>query len=270
MEATTTRSTAPRNRLHGPASPGSSAAGSAQVARAGMTFGEFYQRFGGSFRTKNLCLVPNSLGGRMVFAARTLLGRAGKHSIVNKRLYAPPGKSALPGDFIRLDPWEAEYLFMMAAHAKKAIVEVGRFFGGSTFLMACANQKAPIYSIDIAPQDDARLKRFLTEHNVGQNLELIVGDSQRGVFPHIDEIDLLFVDGDHSYQGCTLDLENHYPKVVRGGHVLLHDCYFGCDVQNSVIDFTAKHNVNVVRSPHIIASHWHTSYGSMAHFSKAG
>jgi hypothetical protein len=38
--------------------------------------------------------------------------------------------------------------------AKRGILEIGRFNGGSLFLMACANPAVSIYSIEIAPQDD--------------------------------------------------------------------------------------------------------------------
>ena len=126
----------------------------------------------------------------------------------------------------------------------------------------------PIYSIDIEPADDARLTRYLKRHECGENVKLIVGDSQRTDYPAVKDFDLLFIDGDHSCQGCLSDLENWYPKLQPGGHVILHDCYFGSEVQDAVVDFVQRHDVEIVRSPYIIKSHWQTSYGSMVHFIK--
>jgi len=37
-------------------------------------------------------------------------------------------------------------------------------------------------------------------------------------------IDLLFIDGDHSYNGALADLRNFAPFVASGGYLLLHDC----------------------------------------------
>jgi hypothetical protein len=39
-------------------------------------------------------------------------------------------------------------------------------------------------------------------------LFLIVGDSEKGRFPDIRPYDLLFIDDDHSYQGCSADIAN--------------------------------------------------------------
>ena len=161
-----------------------------------MQYREFHRRFGGSYRTKNLVLWPASLVGVSRWIYRFPRERI---SPVNKPPYALPARSGIPREFIRLDPWEAEYLFMLASRARSTIVEIGRFNGGSTFLIACANDRVPIWSIDIDPQDDERLKEHLTAHTVGANLTLIIGDSQTAKQPPITDIDLLFIDGDHSY-----------------------------------------------------------------------
>ncbi len=232
-----------------------------------MEYAEFYRRFGGSYRRRHLMRIPARLGARWLWVLRALFQRDFDRTLGKIPFVLPP-ESELPLKFIRLDPWEGEYLFMMGSLARKRIVEVGRFNGGSSFLLACANPKAPIHSVDIAPQDDDRLRRCLANAGVGSNLELIVGDSQRDAYPEIHDVDLLFIDGDHSYEGCTRDLENWYPKLVPGGHVLLHDCYFGSEVLDSVVDFTAQHDVEVIRSPYQIASHWRSPPGSIAHFVK--
>jgi hypothetical protein len=40
------------------------------------------------------------------------------------------------------------------------------------------------------------------------------------------------------------------------------------EVQQAVLDFVSRHEVEVVRPPYIPSAHWHTSAGSIAHFIK--
>ena len=186
----------------------------------------------------------------------------------SKRLWLAPERSAMPKEFIRLSPWEMEYLFMIARRARCGIVEIGRLNGGSTFVMACAaSPDVRIYSIDIQPQDDGLLRRLFDDNGIGKNVELIVGDSQRGAYPQIGEIDLLFIDGDHTFEGCRRDLNNWYGRLVVNGHLLLHDVYMGrYGIQDAVADFMNDHpELQVIKSPFIGAHHWHYPAGSMAH-----
>jgi len=228
-----------------------------------MEYGEFYRKFGGSYRQKYLKKKVRSVGDALKFVQ----GKLNSH---NMREYAIPRRRNLPDNFIRQEPWEGEYLFYLAKHAKEGIVETGRFQGGSSFLMACANDAVPIHSIDIAPQNDAFLKEQFAKFNMGKNVDLIVGDSQKSKYAQIKKFDLLFIDGDHSYQGCTNDLENWFPSLSSGGHVILHDCYHGNEVKESVIDFVTKHRaqVQIVVSPYKNRQHWFYPEGSFAHFIK--
>jgi predicted O-methyltransferase YrrM len=223
-----------------------------------VRYEEFFARFGGALRTKNL-------------ARHTLLRMVGfggaKGDLPSFDL---PRTAALPRDFIRLCPWEAEYLFTVASHTRVGIIEIGRFNGGSCFLMSIAAPEVPIYSIDIAPRDDARLRTFFAANNVGSNVQLIIGDSRRTEYPQIGQADLLFIDGDHSYEGCLADLKNWYGRLVPGGHLVLHDCYTGSwGVQQAVLDFVADHpELESVQSPYIGPSYWRYPAGSIAHFVK--
>jgi len=35
--------------------------------------------------------------------------------------------------------------------------------------------------------------------------------------------DLVFIDADHSYEGCKADIQNYFPKVKKGGYIGGHD-----------------------------------------------
>ena len=183
--------------------------------------------------------------------------------------YNLPTASVIPPEYIRLEPWEMEYLYSVAKFAKKGIVELGRFNGGSTIVLSMANTKLKKYSIDIKPQDDDKCLRLLEQLNCNNNLNLIVGDSQKAKYDYIKSYDFLFVDGDHSYNGCLNDLNNWWDALEPGGHVILHDCYLGSEVQEATVDFLANKNVNIIISPYRGSEHWHNrASGSLCHFIK--
>jgi len=40
-----------------------------------------------------------------------------------------------------------------------------------------------------------------------------------------EPIEFLFIDGDHSYNGCMNDLMLYWPKIVSGGVIMVHDVF---------------------------------------------
>jgi hypothetical protein len=223
-----------------------------------MDYSTFYKKFGGSARSRNIAKLFST-------------DRTGA-TFRNKRKWSMPRRSGLPKEFIRLCPWESEYLFAIARRCRIGIIETGRFNGGSCFLMACAAPDTPIYSIDIAPQNDALLRELFARHGVGKNVDLIVGDSQKAKYPQIKQADLLFVDGDHTCEGCWNDLTNWYDHLATGGHLVVHDCYLGkWGVQDAVVAFLDQHpELHIVQSPFIGRFYWHYPAGSLAHLIKRG
>lgn len=191
-------------------------------------------------------------------------GARTKHMDARRREEYPPGP--VPKDFIRMEPWEIEYLYMVASSARVGIVETGRFNGGSVLTMAAANRDVPITSVDIAPQNDVLLMEMMKGIGIGDNVDLIVGDSQRTKY-YIDR-DVVFIDGDHSYQGCLNDLNNWctVPDFRPGGHVILHDCYHGNEVQEAVVQFLRGKNVIMHLTPFIPRQHRYVPTGSLCHF----
>ena len=220
-----------------------------------MEYSEFFAKFGRSTRSKNL---SPSLWKRLV--SRRARAR-------NGRKFPRPATSGLPLEFIRLCPWEAEYLFAVARRARVGILETGRYNGGSAFMFSCAAPSVPIFSIDIAPKDDELVRSLFTQHGVGSNVDLIVGDSQRAKYAQITKLDLIFIDGDHSYEGCMADLTNWYDHLAPGGHLVVHDSYVGSwGVQDALLDFMQKHpELSIVKSPIIGPTYWHYPAGSLAH-----
>lgn len=107
------------------------------------------------------------------------------------------------------------------------IVEIGAEYGMSSSIF-CKGAKplVRITSIDLFPGD------LLQKHNsnlreVGyhERTTKITGDSSlAGKQWTGGPIDLLFIDGDHSYEGAKADLDAWMPHVKVGGFAIVHDC----------------------------------------------
>jgi predicted O-methyltransferase YrrM len=128
---------------------------------------------------------------------------------------------------------EAALLYRLVRDAGPAtIAEIGRFKGGSTLLMAAAMRTgSTLWSYDLhvpARPDlvgadlDAELAAALQRLGVDGSVHLVVGDSLTVDIPP-GPIDVLFIDGDHSYEGAKADFERWGPHVREGGRLLFHD-----------------------------------------------
>ncbi|MEL6149249.1 MAG: class I SAM-dependent methyltransferase [Chloroflexota bacterium] len=134
-----------------------------------------------------------------------------------------------------LTRYEKQTLFRLAKRlpAGSNIVEIGSFKGGSTYCFGAATQQsgAQIHCIDT----------FMTENVAGsegtdtypifeQNtapfadrIHIIRGFSQDVVDQITFAIDLLFIDGDHAYEGVSRDLRLYLPHLRPGGTLIMHD-----------------------------------------------
>ena len=123
---------------------------------------------------------------------------------------------------------EAAFLFRLVRSRPAAqILEIGRYHGGSAFLFAVAgDHNSVVTSIDIAPQNDELLQIALKKSGLAHKVQLVVGDS-RAVEATVNSYDLIFVDGDHSYEGVLHDYE-HWRKAVKpGGYLAFHNACSG-------------------------------------------
>jgi predicted O-methyltransferase YrrM len=132
---------------------------------------------------------------------------------------------------------EAAYIFGLVRRlgAERAI-EIGRWRGGSTILLAAAlGPKGTLWSIDNEEKEerlaaetlhersyDDQTREFLARH--GLRAELLVGDS-RTIDVATGEVDVVLIDGDHSYDGVRSDFERFGTRVRVGGAVLLDDAF---------------------------------------------
>lgn len=103
----------------------------------------------------------------------------------------------------------------------RTILEIGVRGGTSTNAFLCGirdrgHQNLYLYSIDIADCSgvvkDKELRRWW---------HFTKGDSK--TVPWCQQIDVLLIDGDHSYEGVKADYDRFMPFVKRGGLILMHD-----------------------------------------------
>lgn len=170
---------------------------------------------------------------------------------------------------------EAALLYRLARDAKDGpFAEIGRFKGGSTFVLAAALPVGvELWSYDkhvaLRPdlpgeQLDAELRDALGRYGLDGHVHLVVGDS-RTVAPPPGQLELLFIDGDHSYEGARADFDRWGAFVRLGGHLLFHDAVDGGGYGN-VYPGVARLADEVSRDP---AWQRQPGAGSIAHFVRA-
>jgi len=152
----------------------------------------------------------------------------------------------------------------LIAHAKKLpknskYIETGSYLGCSALIIAL-HSEATVWAHDIWVTDWSELKGcpppevkdyFYEFYNSVKKNELvnriipIRGNSVYTVGIHDDaSIDLAFVDGDHSFEGCLDDLRAVWPKMKSGGVILIHDCVQNSEPLGAVQKFTADNKIS--------------------------
>lgn len=121
-------------------------------------------------------------------------------------------KNGLPGSFSAFD---MEYIYPAVSVLGKDSVylEVGTQYGRSLDFVRKFS-KGDVFGVDIDNSLFLGVK--------GANL--IHKPSNEAVKTWTLPIDVLFIDGDHSYEGCMDDWNNFSPFVKKGGWVFFHDC----------------------------------------------
>ena len=112
------------------------------------------------------------------------------------------------------------------------IVEIGSYLGASTCFLAagCSHKGGRVYAVDTwenqAMSEGLRdtYQEFLQnttdyKNNINPIRSFSVDAAQNFSQP----VDLLFVDGDHSYEGVMADLKAWIPKLKPKAWLLLHD-----------------------------------------------
>ena len=115
---------------------------------------------------------------------------------------------------------------------KKTItyVEIGAYCGASASLMASHTKRTDVISLDLGAPIPPRIPKqnVAKFKNKDNNYTYIQGDSHSEesiakVKKLVNEIDILFIDGDHSYHGVKADFEAYRDLIADGGFVVFDD-----------------------------------------------
>jgi cephalosporin hydroxylase len=131
----------------------------------------------------------------------------------------------------------AGFLRTLQAEPPRTVLEIGTAQGGTLFLLTrVAAPDALLVSVDLRRGQFGggyprwRVPLYRSFAREAQRVELVLGDSHE---PHTRDrihslldgrdLDLLFVDGDHTYEGVRQDFNDYSPLVRPGGLVAFHD-----------------------------------------------
>jgi predicted O-methyltransferase YrrM len=118
-------------------------------------------------------------------------------------------------------PFLLTLLELVVEMKPEVIVEIGLHNGyaAHAFLAGLAeNKKGMLYSVDLIDFSDN-----IKDPELKKYLNFTKADSREFYKTFDKTIDILHIDGDHSYTVCKADYENYYPMVRPGGYILIHD-----------------------------------------------
>lgn len=136
-------------------------------------------------------------------------------------LFFPPGSSQNEDEILAM-------LALAAERGPRTVVEIGTQAGGTTFLLGTLLPSVSLLiGIDLFVRNKSRLRSFA---RAGLDLRFINADSSlASTYAAVEQalagrtIDLLFIDGDHSFRGALHDLRTYRTLVTPGGLVVFHD-----------------------------------------------
>ena len=138
-----------------------------------------------------------------------------------------------------LGPREGRLLYELAASADPCghIVEIGSWHGRSTIWLAAgaaSGRGARVVAVDphrgthLRAEDENTeplLRANLARAGVADRVDVRVATSEEVAHAFPEPVSLLWIDGDHSYEGARRDLELWEPHLLPGSAVALHDTF---------------------------------------------
>lgn len=145
-----------------------------------------------------------------------------------EQLYGPEHYDS--GYFAAMRDWLATQQF-------KRGIEIGFAWAMSAHAYL-ETQESNLISLDIA--DNMHKGDGIREVFPGR-WELITGDSSTNLLKQKGKFDYIYIDGDHTYDGCRKDLEAAHKKLETGGVIVCDDYGNPCGVKQAVDEFCEKY-----------------------------
>ncbi len=158
-----------------------------------------------------------------------------------------------------LNPDEASLLEKLASEViEGCIVEIGSFRGKSTIRLANGARLSgcEVYAVDphdpfndngtwFGIEDRAVFLRNILDAGVADIVKPVYLPSHLASFGFDKRIGLLFIDGDHTYEGAKQDVLDWTPLVESGGLIAFHDSWFE-DVSRAIAELLEDTRYQVV------------------------
>lgn len=159
---------------------------------------------------------------------------------------------------------DAEAAKLQELAFQKFVLEIGSQAGFSASQMALSANRVdcvdPFYKYFTKVIDNDVAKLFLDNTRSLSNVYLHVGESGDVVKCLMPIFDMVFIDGDHSYDGTITDLNMAFDKVKYGGVIALHDVWID-PPSNEVLTQKAlkdwlEANLTMPMVDHVAAKGW--------------
>jgi predicted O-methyltransferase YrrM len=140
------------------------------------------------------------------------------------------------------------YKLALSLPERAICVEIGSYLGASALFLASGIKErlGHLYCVDTwkndamseGPRDT--FNEFLS--NINEFLDNNIITPMRGYSTEVaktfdKEIDLLFIDGDHSYKAVKANIESYLPKLRDKGIVIFHDYSWAEGVRQAVSEY---------------------------------
>jgi len=156
------------------------------------------------------------------------------------RLLPPPDPDKISGHLTLREGIALNDMARRYVH-NGTVVEIGSFLGkSSNYLVRSLSNSGHLYCVDTWRNDampggrQDNFEQFLNNmKRWAGKFTPLRGNSSEIVMSWNKPIDLLWIDGDHSYEGCASDIRNWFPFLKNGGWVCLHDYGNPCGVERA-------------------------------------
>jgi len=135
------------------------------------------------------------------------------------------GSNVLNHGLSRQEFAEAAYLYrVVRAMAEPSVLEVGRYKGGTTFLLAAAG--ARVVSLELRephPGCDDQLRRALDRFGLLDRVELVLCASEAFEIVNGTRFDLVFFDALTDYESASKEIVRLWSAIPGGGSLIVRD-----------------------------------------------